>query len=141
MTMVSVPCDEESRRQVIYALRKKKHERVSMTEKQEPTTREMLVAFAIGLPLGIGASLVRAWCIVTAWTIALVPLGAPRVDLLAAMAVHMVYDTQRALTQKSRGENTVGYDPVKSTVTNAVSRAVGWLVFLGFVWLYAAVLR
>lgn len=108
-------------------------------DKRDPTMGEWLVAFAVGVPLGIGASLVRAWCIVTAWTIALVPLGAPRIDLLAALAVHMVYDTQRVLTQKSRGEDTT--DPVKSVVTNAVSRAVSWLVFLGFVWLYAAVLR
>lgn len=112
-----------------------------MSEKREPSTRELLVAFAIGLPLGTGAALVQAWCIVQAWAIALVPLGAPHIDLLAAVVVFMAYDTQRMLARKSRGDDSIGPDPVKSVVANSVSRAVGWLVFLGFAWLYAAVLR
>lgn len=112
-----------------------------MSEKKEASARELLIAFAVGLPLGFGSSVLRAWCIVQAWTIALLPIGAPYIDIVAVMVVSMVYDTQRVLVQKTRGESSIGDDPVKSVVVNAVSRSVGWLVFLGFAWLYAAVLR
>lgn len=112
-----------------------------MSEKKEPSTREWIVAFVIGLPLGTGAALVQAWCIVQAWAIALVPLGAPRVDLLAVVVVCMAYDTQRMLAKKASETSATWDDPVKEVVVNAVSRSVAWLVFLGFAWLYAAVLR
>lgn len=115
----------------------------TMAHKSKPTVREYAVAVALGIPLGICASLVRAWCIVKAWAWALLPLGAPRIDIAAVMIVMGAVAVARVLANREDNQESRigGRDPVKAVVMGSARRVVGWLVFLGFAWAYARALR
>lgn len=103
-----------------------------MMEK-EITFKEALQLLLFAFPLGVGVAAVEAYFFVKVWDVAVRPAGAPRIDMVAAVALFAIIAGLRAKTLEDSEMKTM-----RTAILSLVKHTTRGLVWMPLV--YATVL-